>query len=106
VYTDSIKPVLNFYVNIEGVFTNGRILPLDTSMVTISSDVGSMVGMEWVVPKTLNFDKVTFTATAKYNPQLQQTETIYLKKFKDVRDTNGYNDAPSGNEHEWPKGRR
>jgi hypothetical protein len=106
VYTDSIKPVLNFYVNVEGVFTNGRILPLDTGMVIVTSDVGEMNGMEWVVPEKIGFYKVTFTAIAKHNPDLRSEKTIFIKKFKDSRDTNGYNDEPSGNEHAWPKGRR
>jgi hypothetical protein len=105
-YTDSIKPVLNFYVNIEGVFTNGRLLPLDTSMVIITSNVGAMKGMEWVVPEKIGFDRVRFTAIAKHNTGLREEKTIYIKKFKDFRDTNGYNDEPSENEHAWPKGRR
>lgn len=106
VYTDSIKPVLNFYVNVEGVFTNGRILPLDTSLVVMHSDEGEMAGMEWVLPKRIDFDKVVFTAAARYDPSLKVDKTIYIKKFKDIRDKNGYNDGPSGNEHAWPKGRR
>src|SRR5690606_8334218 len=35
-YADSIKPVLNYYLNVEGVFSNGKIYPLDTSFINIT----------------------------------------------------------------------
>ncbi|RYD57357.1 MAG: hypothetical protein EOP56_08595 [Sphingobacteriales bacterium] len=91
-YTDSIKPILNYYVNVEGTFTNGQILPVDTSLITVTSDNGMMKGMEWIAPKQRSFDKVKFTATSKYNPSLSMSATMYIKKFDDPRDAPGYED--------------
>src|SRR5947209_1944729 len=70
-YTDSIKTVLNYYVNVEGQYEHNRILPLDTSLVVITSDKGSMVGNEWIVPQKIDFEKVTFTTFAKENHKLR-----------------------------------
>lgn len=91
-YTDSIKPVLNYYVNVEGIFSNEQILPLDTNLVFIESDQGIMNGMEWIVPKQRPFDKVTFTVTNRYNPTLTKSVTLYLKKATDPRDAPDYQD--------------
>jgi hypothetical protein len=89
-FTDSIKPVLNYYLNIEGEFSNGKIYPLDTSFVAITASAGRMTGLEWIPPAHIHFDKVTFTATCLYAPQLTKTITIYMKKHKDPRDAPDY----------------
>jgi hypothetical protein len=91
-YTDSIKPILNYYVNVEGKFSNGRTFPLDTSFVVITSDQGIMKGFEWQVPKQRDFEKVTFTAHTKLPPFIQTSNTLYLKKYQDPRDALDYQD--------------
>lgn len=91
-YTDSIKPILNYYLNVEGKFSSGRIFPLDSGFVTVVSDVGKMRGLEWILPKERNFDKVNFTITNKFNPDDRKQVTVYLKKHKDPRDDPNYQD--------------
>lgn len=91
-YTDSIKPILNYYVNLEGKFSNGRVFPLDTSFATITADQGTMNGYEWILPKEHNFDSVTFVAISKLNPAITKSKTLYLKKYKDPRDDPNYQD--------------
>lgn len=91
-FTDSIKPVLNYYVNVEGIFSNGKIYPLDTSFVSIAASEGRMHGFEWILPAERDFDKVTFTATCRYHPYIKKTVTLYMKKNKDPRDAEGYGD--------------
>lgn len=91
-YTDSIKPILNYYLNVEGRFSSGRVLPLDAGFVTVSSDAGSMSGLEWVPPAKRDFDRVNFTVTNKFNPAQQKQVTVYLKKYKDPRDNMNYRD--------------
>jgi hypothetical protein len=89
-YTDSIKPVLNYYVNVEGVFSSGKVYPLDSSYVAIAASEGHMQGLEWVLPAQRNFEKITFTATSPYLPGKEKQVTLYLKKYKDPRDAEGY----------------
>lgn len=91
-FTDSIKPVLNYYVNVEGVFSNGKIYPLDTSFVSITASEGQMHGFEWIVPAHRDFEKVTFTAASPYLPAKKKQVTLYMKKAKDPRDAPGYGD--------------
>lgn len=85
-YADSIKPVLNYYVNVEGMYDNGRILPLDDRDILLEADWGEIKGNEWVIPKTLEKDRVLFTATARENPELRRQITVYIQKRKDPRD--------------------
>lgn len=91
-YTDSIKTVLNYYVNVEGEYSDGSFLPLDTAEIFLRSDVGAMTGNEWVIPKKIDFEKVTFTATSRANPQLRATTTLWIQKWKDPRDAADYKD--------------
>lgn len=91
-YTDSIKPILNYYLNVEGKFTNGKVYPLDAGYVTVTADNGTMKGLEWVAPKERNFEKVNFTVTNRFEPADVKTITLYLKKFKDPRDDINYKD--------------
>ena len=91
-YTDSIKPILNYYLNVEGKWSNGKVYPLDTRYVTVTVDNGTMKGLEWVAPKERNFEKVNFTVTSRFDPADVKTATLYLKKFKDPRDDINYQD--------------
>src|SRR4051812_13754908 len=74
-YTDSIKTVLNYYVNVEGEYRDGSYLPLDTNTVVITADNGSMVGNEWRAPKEIRFEKVTFHVRAKGRHELHDQVT-------------------------------
>jgi hypothetical protein len=91
--------VLNYYVNVEGEYSDGTFLPLDTTEIVLRSDVGTMAGNEWVIPKKIDFEKVTFTATSRANPRLNATKTLWIQKWKDPRDAPDYKDPqrkPSG----------
>jgi hypothetical protein len=101
-YTDSIKPILNYYVNVEGEFTSGKIFPLTTDFITITADKGEMRGMEWIIPKERNFDRVTFTVRSKFDPAMEKKATLFIRKFKDPRDDANYQDRT---EEEVIKGR-
>lgn len=103
-YTDSLKPVLNYYVNVEGQTISGNYLPLDTTDVTLRADWGEMRGNEWVIPRVLLYDSVTFTATSRANPALRDQITIWIQKRKDPRDAPGY-EEPQKNP-EFPEKRR
>lgn len=95
-YTDSIKPVLNYYVNVEGTFSSGRVFPLGPEQVELSADQGSMRDNEWILPKERRFEKVKFTAVSLANPHLERSVTLYIKKYPDPRDAEGYEDGKDG----------
>ncbi len=91
-YTDSLKPILNYYVNVEGEYSDGTIQPLDSATVSLRANWGVMRGNEWVIPDTLRYDRVTFYVRARRNPALRDSVTIWLQKWKDPRDAPGYED--------------
>lgn len=82
-YADSIKPVMNYYLNVEGIFNNGKIYPLDLSHVSISASSGTIQGMEWIKPNKIDFDKVTFTAICNYDATITTSKTVYIKKAEE-----------------------
>jgi hypothetical protein len=88
-YTDSIKTILHYYVNVEGEYHNGRFLPLDTNSVVITADNGTMVGNDWIAPRQITFEKVTFRVASKTNSRLRDEVTVWLKRAKDPRDEMG-----------------
>jgi hypothetical protein len=91
-YTDSLKPVLNYYVNVEGEFSDGSFLPLDTSTIYLTSDKGTLRGNEWIIPSVIDFGNVSFRATSKINPKLRDSVTIWIQRYKDPRDAPDYHD--------------
>ena len=89
-YADSIKPILNYYVNVEAKFSSGRVYPLNEEQVEIICDHGLMKGNEWIAPKDINFEGVHFTAVYKFDRSIKKSVTVFLKKIKDPRDYDGY----------------
>lgn len=89
-YTDSIKPILNFYINVEGIFSSGKILPLTEEQISITSDIGTMNGMEWIAPVRRSFEHVTFTAIDRANSAIKKSITVFRKKLPDPRDAENY----------------
>ena len=89
-YTDSLKPVLNYYVNVEGEYSDGSYRPLDTTTIRLTADRGVLRGNEWLIPPVIEYDRVTFRAVSKGNPALQDTITVWIKKGKDPRDAPDY----------------
>ena len=102
-YTDSLKPVLNYYVNVEGETVDGNYLPLDTTDILLTASWGQMQGNEWIIPAVLMRDSVTFYASSRQNPALSDRITIWIQKRKDPRDNPDYT-APG--DEEPPHGRR
>lgn len=91
-YTDSIKTIMAYYVNVDAEYRNGSFLPMDTSVIRIIADVGTMSGNEWRAPQVINFEKVTFRASVKDNPAIHDEVTVWLKRAKDPRDAPGYDE--------------
>lgn len=85
-YTDSIKTVLNFYVNVDAELSDGGYRPMDTSMIELRADHGRMQGNEWIAPRQIDFDRVRFTASLKRDPAVRDEVTIFLKRAIDPRD--------------------
>ena len=82
-YTDSLKKGVYNYINVDGLLSNGRYLPLDSTQILFSSSDGKWSGNNLILEPSYNKESVTVTAQLKANPSLQKTITIYLKKRPD-----------------------
>ncbi len=82
-YTDSLKKGVYNYINVDGLLSNGRWMPLDTAQLQFSSSDGKWMGNNLMFEPSFNKDFVTVTAMLKSNRVLQRTAVIYLKKRPD-----------------------
>lgn len=82
-YTDSLKKGTYNYINIEGLLSNGRYIPLDSSHVFFSSTEGYFRGNSlWIEPKT-RAEKVYITITLGSNMAIKKTIEMYVKTKED-----------------------
>ncbi len=61
-YTDEIKPVLNFWINVEGISPDSTILPLAPEELLLSTSYGEIRGLELILPPDPIAKYVTITA--------------------------------------------
>lgn len=82
-YTDSLKKGTHNYINVDGLQSNGRWLPLTDKQVDLSSTGGHFSGNDLVFPADFAAEKVTITASLKTNRQIKVTITVWIKKLPD-----------------------
>lgn len=82
-YTDSLKKGVYNYINVDGLLSNGRYLPLDTSQIIFTSSDGKWIGNNLMFEPSFDKEFITVTAQLKSNRALQKTIVIYLKKKPD-----------------------
>ncbi|HEX6915571.1 MAG TPA: hypothetical protein VF145_10040 [Chitinophagaceae bacterium] len=82
-YTDSLKKgALHFnYINVDGLLSDGRYIPLDTTQVRFTSSAGIMRGNVLQLDSTLKNEYVTITATLIARPAITKQVRIYIKKY-------------------------
>lgn len=82
-YTDKIKPVLNFWINVEATYENGSILPLSADEVIITTSYGEVEGLELKLPEEPEVDEVTITACLRESPDVCIEQTVPIMKQDD-----------------------
>lgn len=82
-YTDSLKKGTYNYINIDGLLSNGRYLPLDTTHVSFKTSQGKFFGNSlWLEPGTKD-EKVKIVVTLKNNAAVRRDFTMYIKRSPD-----------------------
>ena len=82
-YTDSLKKGTYNYINVDGLLSNGRYLPLDSSQISFTASAGKFSGNSlWVEPDFGN-EKITISVTLKQNPSLHKEFDMYIKQKPD-----------------------
>jgi hypothetical protein len=82
-YTDSLKKGTYNYINVDGLMSNGRYLPLDSSQIKFSCSSGKFIGNTLLIDKESKEEKIAIKAVLKSNPALYKEFTMYIKKKPD-----------------------
>lgn len=79
-YTDSLKKGTYNYINIDGLQSNGRYLPLDSTHIIFSASAGKFYGNTLWIDKNITEEKITIKAVLRKNPVISKEFTIWIKK--------------------------
>lgn len=82
-YTDSLKKGTHNYINVDGLQSNGRWLPLTSKELEFRSSDCYFSGNELFVPADFKGKKITITAILRNKPALQIERTIWIKILPD-----------------------
>src|SRR5688500_18134172 len=67
-YTDSLKKGFYNYINVDGKFSDGTWLPLDSSQVQLAANTGFFKGNDLFIDSAYTCETVTVKATLRNNP--------------------------------------
>lgn len=79
-YTDSLKKGTFNYINIDGLLSNGKYMPLDSTQIIFWSSDGKFHGNELWVDKDFKKESVFIKAVLRSNPKLSKEFTMFIKK--------------------------
>jgi len=82
-YTDSLKKGTYNYINVDGLLSNGKYMPLDSSHMIFSASAGKFFGNSLFIDKDFTAEKVSIKAVLRTNPALQKEFVVYIKKKPD-----------------------
>lgn len=78
-YTDSLKKGTYNYINVDGLLSNGRYLPLDSTHIQFSTTAGKFYGNTLLIDRNFGGEKVTIKAVLRKNPSIHKEFTLYIK---------------------------
>ncbi len=82
-YTDSLKKGTHNYINVDGEFTNGKYLPLDSSRIKFSCPQAKFYGNSLFIPADFAEEKVSVKVMLKEDNSKYKEFEIYIKKMID-----------------------
>lgn len=82
-YTDSLKKGVHNYINVDGLLSNGRYLPLTNKQIEFWCNTGTWDGNDLIIDSSYKKDSVVVKAALKENPSLTKSITIYIKTKPD-----------------------
>ena len=82
-YTDSLKKGTYNYINVDGLLSNGKYLPLDSTHIIFWASEGKFLGNSLWIDKNFKYDRVLIKVLVRGNPQLSKEFTMYIKKKPD-----------------------
>ena len=82
-YTDSLKKGTYNYINIDGLLSTGRYLPLDSTQLIFSASAGKFSGNSLWLDPNFTAEKVSVKVILRSNPAIYKEFEIYIKKKPD-----------------------
>ncbi|MFT3680575.1 MAG: hypothetical protein QM791_09910 [Ferruginibacter sp.] len=82
-YTDSLKKGTYNYINVDGLLSNGRYLPLDSTHIIFSASAGEFYGNSLLIDKDFKEEKVNIKVVLRQNPAIQKEFVVYIKRKPD-----------------------
>jgi hypothetical protein len=79
-YTDSLKKATYNYINVDGLLSNGRYLPLDSTHLIFTSSYGKFKGNSLFIDKDFVGDKVSIKVILRKNTAIFKSFDIWIKK--------------------------
>jgi hypothetical protein len=79
-YTDSVKKGFYNYINVDGKFTDGTWLPLDTTQIHLTANTGFFKGNDIFIDSSYTGDTITVKAVLKHDPAIWKEQVIYIRK--------------------------
>ncbi len=78
-YTDSLKKGTYNYINVDGLLSNGRYLPLDSTHIIFTASAGKFFGNSLLIDKDYTGEKITIKTVLRKNPLVFKEFTMYIK---------------------------
>jgi hypothetical protein len=82
-YTDSLKKGTYNYINVDGLLSNGKYLPLDSTHILFTASAGKFFGNTLLIDKNFTEDSVTIKTVLKKTPTIYKEFVVYIKKKPD-----------------------
>ncbi len=85
-YTDSIKPVMGFYLPVEGQFSSQKVYPLDTSWVRVEASAGHWKGQTWYGDSSQLPAEVRFLVWYRFDPRIRADTVLPMRQYWEERE--------------------
>jgi hypothetical protein len=79
-YTDSLKKGFYNYISVDGKYSDGSWLPLDSSHIKFTANTGYFKGNDIFIDSAYKGDSIVVKAILRSNPAVCKEVTIYIRK--------------------------
>ena len=82
-YTDSLKKGTHNYISVDGLLSNGKYMPLDSTKIKFRSDNGFFDGNSLVVPADSKAEKFKICVSLREDSTKYEEFELFVKKVED-----------------------
>ncbi len=82
-YTDSLKKGTYNYINVDGLLSNGRYLPLDSTTIVLTTSDGKFYGNSLWIERDFKKEKIDIKVALRNNPSVFKAFSMFIKTMAD-----------------------